>query len=391
MIKAAKIKRLSYAQFRRIALSEKPDVLLKLPKEAMPDEIPRSLLKEVDYQHRPMLENLIFEISSHKLNVMMSLAKELGMDVQDAVAFSNQSIDSEEFTLFKKASGELARSFVKNKKAGTFITPEAFKESFATTKVALNELRRRVGKNLNAKKILTEASKKARPEHLFALKNAINHLDDKREVVEKAVSAFFFICVSITSEHMVRNRTHIEESEAQAVQLYSSIEMMRDNLKDLCSNYFKKKVNSSQINQLKNEIILIENQINRLDIMISEDDLLLWLDVLVEACLSSGASGKSDSKTRSARLTLFYLLNKYCFIQEEGARQVAKNPFLRADPKKAIQFMLSSETFILKYFSEKRIETTSWFGASATSRIEDIGNLEQDLLNQMKRTAKKLG
>lgn len=391
MTNLANNKRLTYEQFRKIALSDTPDMLLKLSKDAMPDEIPRSLLKEVDYKHRPMLENLIFDISSHKLNLVMGLAKEMGQETQDAVTFAKAPVESEEFALFKQVSSELAHAYVKAKGQNKQISQAAFKQQFAHIKPALMELRHRIGANLNARTIITEARQKVGAQYLPLLEQSIEMLDFKRVTVEKSIGAFFFICISITAQHMAHNRAHIENAEREAEDLYASIRLMRDELNNLCSNYFKKKVNSAQVNQIKAEIIKTEEHIKSLDVVISEENLLLWLDVLVEASLSEESVRKSDSIIRSARLSLFFLLNKYCFLQEDGARQVAETPFLRADPKKTIQFMLSSEAFILKYFSEKRLEMSSWLGTSATSRIEDISNLEKDLLVQMKKSSKKLG
>lgn len=384
-------KRLTYEQFRRVALSSTPEALLKLPKDAMPDEIPRDLIKEVDYKHRPMLENLIFEVSSYKLNLMMGLSKDMGQEVQDAVTFAKAPVESEEFTLFQKVSGELARAYVESKRQEEPLSPQVFKKNFAHIKPRLTALRHRIGENYKARKVLVEAYQKSATQYQPLLKQSVQELDAKRAVVDKAIGAFFFICISITSQHMVRNRAHIEKAERDAEAFYTSIDLMRDELNNLCSNYFKKKVNANQINHIKAEVIQTEEQIKSLEVVVNEDDLLMWLDVMVEASLSSESARKSDSIIRSARLTLFYLLNKYCFLQEEGARQVAETPFLRTDPKKTIQFMLGSEAFILKYFAEKRLEVSSWMGASATSRIEDIGNLEADLLVQMKKSAKKLG
>lgn len=391
MTNPSSYKRLTYEQFRKMALSDRPEALRNLPKDLMPEDVPRSLIQEVDYQHRPMIENLIFEISSHRLNVMMSLSKDLGQAVQDAVTLSKASYDSEEFILFKKMSGELAHAYVRSKGEKKHVPSDRFKEEFSNIKPALLELRRRMGDNLQARQILTEACEKARPQYVSVLKQAIDMLDDNRATIDKAIGAFFFVCLSITAQHMNRNRTHIEKSEAHADKMYAAIEVRRESLKDLCSNYIKKKMNAAQVNKLKADIIQIEERIKQLEIIISEEDLLMWLDVLVEVSLNGESARKSDSLIRSARLSLFYLLNKYCFIQEEGARQIAKTPFVRSDPKKAIQFMLSSEAFILRYFSEKRLEMSSWLGGSATSRIEDIGVLEQDLISQMKKSAKKLG
>lgn len=384
-------KRLTYEQFRKIALSNTPEVLLKLPKDSMPDEIPRSLVKEVDYKHRPMMENLIFEISSHKLNLMMGLSKEMGQDAQDAVALAKAPVESEEFTLFQKFSGELARAYIESKRKHQHLSPELFKQKFAHIKPRLMALRHRIGANYKARKTLVEAYKKAATHYKPLLRQSVEELDTKRAVVDKSIGAFFFICISITAQHMARNREHIEKAERDAEAFYTSIDLMREELNHLCSNYFKKKVNIHQINHIKAEVIQTEEQIKALEVVINEDDLLMWLDVMVEASLSSESARKSDSIIRSARLTLFYLLNKYCFLQEEGARQVAETPFLRTDPKKTIQFMLGSEAFILKYFAEKRLEVSSWMGASAISRIDDIGDLEKDLLVQMKKSVRKLG
>ena len=67
-----------------------------------------------------------------------------------------------------------------------------------------------------------------------------------------------------------------------------------------------------------------------------------------------------------------------------------QNPFSQADPKKTIQFLLHSEQFILGYFARKKTSITAWLGGAAEDKIRDLGDIEGDLLAEMKKNKKKL-
>ena len=126
------------------------------------------------------------------------------------------------------------------------------------------------------------------------------------------------------------------------------------------------------------------------EIAISENDLTLWLDTIVDVSLHPFTREKSRKVVSDARVALYNLLNKYCMSQEGGAKQIARNPFLQIDAKQAIRFMLMSEQFILDYFSKKRNENTAWISDVAQVKMEDLDGLEKDLLDELKKSSKFL-
>jgi len=79
------------------------------------------------------------------------------------------------------------------------------------------------------------------------------------------------------------------------------------------------------------------------------------------------------------------LLNAFCEQQEAAAKKIARNPFVQADPKQAIEYMLISERFILDYFAKKRAEVIEWLGNAADNRLQTLEGLEANLGIEMKR------
>ena len=129
-------------------------------------------------------------------------------------------------------------------------------------------------------------------------------------------------------------------------------------------------------------------EINQAETVISENDLILWLDTIVEASLNKTSHTRVMKSLRTARISLYYLLNRFCKAQEESAIQIAQNPFIQVDPKEAIKFMLMSEKFILDYFTKKKNETTAWLSGAAENKIAELDELQKEILAELKRASR---
>ena len=132
------------------------------------------------------------------------------------------------------------------------------------------------------------------------------------------------------------------------------------------------------------------NEIKASEIVISESDLILWLDAIVEASLNDASRNRVIKSLRQARISLFYLLNKFCASQEASAIQIAKNPFIQVDPEKAIKFVLMSETFILNYFTKKKNTATAWLSGAAESKMVELDQLQKDILSELRKASKSM-
>lgn len=121
-----------------------------------------------------------------------------------------------------------------------------------------------------------------------------------------------------------------------------------------------------------------------LETPISEDDLLHWLDVLTDASLLV-AEEEWRNKAQRTRLLLYRLLNLYCLQQETSAQQVAGDPRSRVNAREAIDYYLSSERFILRYFSRKRQQVTLWLAGAARDKLGTLDRIRDAILSDYRR------
>ena len=94
------------------------------------------------------------------------------------------------------------------------------------------------------------------------------------------------------------------------------------------------------------------------------------------------------SKAQKTRLLLYRLLNVYCLQQETAAQQLASSPLVKANAKEAIGYYLSSERFILEYFSRKRQSVTLWLSGAASEKLSQLERVRDAILADYRRHAK---
>ena len=142
--------------------------------------------------------------------------------------------------------------------------------------------------------------------------------------------------------------------------------------------------------EVQQRIYDLVNEIKASEVVIAENDLILWLDAIVEASLNEESKQRVINSLRQARISLYYLLNKFCAAQEASALQIAQNPFIQVDPEKAIKFVLMSEQFILNYFTKKKNTATAWLSGAAESKIAELDQLQKDILIELRRASKSM-
>lgn len=120
------------------------------------------------------------------------------------------------------------------------------------------------------------------------------------------------------------------------------------------------------------------------EIYVDEDQLLNWLEVLVNTSLFADQA-IWQQRARNVRLLLYRLLNTYCLQQELAAEQVATRAVPGVNGHEAIRYFLKSEEFILGYFARKQREVTRWLGGAAESKLDQLEQTREALLAEYRR------
>ncbi|MEF8833797.1 MAG: hypothetical protein V5A42_02935 [Halofilum sp. (in: g-proteobacteria)] len=121
---------------------------------------------------------------------------------------------------------------------------------------------------------------------------------------------------------------------------------------------------------------------------VSEDDLMHWLDVLVNASLHVPQDQWRERAQRT-RLLLYRLMNVYCLQQEMAAHHVAVRATPGVNARQAIGYYLKSERFILNYFARKRQEVTLWLSGAADEKLGRLDQVRDAILADYRRNAQR--
>lgn len=383
-------RKLTLSQFREYVRRASPTQIAKLSVEQLPENIPENWVEDAPYETRHQVEELIFEANAYQINLAIELEAQFGAEINNALALSKQNGDSRSHVLFKRKVSQLVANYNASKKDPAILKSEDFNNLLGEVKRLLQDLRQEAGALSYARHLIEQRLLNAGPRFLAMFKDAIKKLTKRFVDIERSMNLYFYVSVMLSANEMNFVRDNIVQLDRKAHTVQTQLEAQREQLKKLQSNAISRHTKKHQITELQEEITEQITELKQYEVMISETDLLEWLDTVVEATLSGYVRKQAGSVIRTARLNLFGLLQKYCILQEEAARQVARNPFSQVDPKKSIQYMIKSEQFILDYFAKKKSTITSWLGGAAQSRIDNLNHLEKQLLGEMRKNMKRV-
>jgi hypothetical protein len=221
------------------------------------------------------------------------------------------------------------------------------------------------------------------------LKAVLEQLRVQLIPIHKMIISYYQTRLSINLCEMHHLKLKIQETER-------NILTIDDQVKKLSFDMEKFKSPWSKLAYKNDEVVSMQNQVNelfqmrkQLEVPIDENRLTRWLDSVVDIFIGPGTEDLANSKYADhAKRMIFFLLIKYCRQQENAAKDVAENPFIVINPEKAIDFLLSSEQFILYYFKNKRKAMASWVGVVVSERQATLDDIKKDLLVEMKKNIK---
>ena len=160
--------------------------------------------------------------------------------------------------------------------------------------------------------------------------------------VGKILSEYYILRLKVLARAIHQKRKLIEIREETTQMKQQELDDLQADLKEtqtLWNRTMKRKKTVDDTKDAQQRIYDLVNEIKSSEVVIAETDLTLWLDAIVEASLNEDSRDRVTKSLRQARISLFYLLNKFCASQEASAIQIAKNPFIQVDPEKAIKFV----------------------------------------------------
>lgn len=197
--------------------------------------------------------------------------------------------------------------------------------------------------------------------------------------------------MKLLSKIISEKKRTIEQQEHINAESKQELVLLREELektKRFWNRTVKRKATLEEEALVQNRIQELINDINQKETVISENDLILWLDTIADASLNERSQARATKSLRTARISLYYLLNRFCKGQEVSAIQIAQNPFIQVAPEQEIRYMLMSEQFILDYFTKKKNDKTAWLSGAAENKIAELNNLQKEILAELKRATR---
>jgi prefoldin subunit 5 len=367
-----------------------PDEIAKLPPEKLPENIPVEIVEDAPIYSRRPLEDLILAANSYHLQRRLDLQSRYGDEVVAALDRSKRASGTANVRVFKNKLKDLEEVFEQYRDSDERRHVDLLTSNVKHVNSLLMDVRTENAGISRDIQILKEQVAEL-PHEAEDFRRAINDLKAAHEGIEHLLAQYFLIRLQIINREMQEKNRRVNELDQEVQQIQAEIDVLREDL-ERSQTLWKRALQRGKANQegeaLQRRISQLVAEQKAKEVAISENDLTLWLDTIVDVSLHPFTREQARRVVAEARVALYNLLNRYCMMQEGSAMQIARNPFIQVDAKQAIRFMLLSEQFILDYFSNKRNENTAWISDVAQVKMEDLDHLEKDILSELKRSSR---
>ncbi|NNC67533.1 MAG: hypothetical protein HKN83_05835 [Gammaproteobacteria bacterium] len=383
---------LSLKQFIKLLQKLPPGRIAALPIEKLPNNIPADISEKIPMASRSAVDDLIMSANSFHLKRRMRDQESYGTEVVNALDKAKTASGSANLRVFKNKILLLVEMLQSAQRGTKKIGNDTFVKHITSINNLLIDVRSETINLLDSLSLLqrtkpaNDADKKRLAESIYILKKETNS-------VGKILSEYYILRLKVLARAIHQKRKLIETREETTQMKQQELDDLQADLKEaqtLWNRTMKRKKTIDETKEVQQRIYDLVNEIKASEVVIAESDLILWLDAIVEASLNDDSKQRVTNSLRQARISLFYLLNKFCASQEASAIQIAKNPFIQVDPEKAIKFVLMSETFILNYFTKKKNTATAWLSGAAENKIVELDQLQKEILTELRKASKSM-
>jgi len=383
---------LSLQQFLKLLQTLSPGRISELPIEKLPNNIPADISEKVPMASRSAVDDLIMEANSFHLRLRMRDADTYGDRIVAALDKAKTTSGSANLRVFKNKILLLV-DILQSVQRGT---KKVSNDTFVTHINAINSLLIDVRSETISLHESLACLEKANPineDDTKRFNNSILLIRKSTTSVSKILSEYYILRLKVLARAIHHKRNQIESYEEIVQTKQLDLDTLRADLEEtqsLWKRTMKRKQTKDETKEIQQRIYDLVNEIKSSEVVISENDLILWLDAIVEASLNEESKVRVVKSLRQARISLYYLLNKFCAAQEASALQIAQNPFIQVNPEKAIKFVLMSEQFILNYFTKKKNTATAWLSGAAENKIAELDQLQKDILVELRKASKTI-
>ena len=383
---------LSLQQFLKLLQTLPPARISELPIEQLPNNIPADISEKIPIASRSAVDDLIMAANSFHLKRRMRDQETYGDQLVSACDKAKTTTGSANLRVFKNKILLLVDMLQAAQRGTRKVGNATFVKHIGAINNLLIDVR---SETISLHESLTtlENIKAVNDDDKKRFESSVKLLRKQTLSINKILSEYYILRLKVLARAIHQKRKLIETREETIQTKQQQLDMLRADLQEaqsLWKRTMKRKQTKDETKEVQQRIYDLVNEIKASEVVIAESDLILWLDAIVEASLNEDSKQRVTKSLRQARISLYYLLNKFCAAQEASALQIAQNPFIQVDPEKAIKFVLMSEQFILNYFTKKKNTATAWLSGAAESKIAELDQLQKDILVELRRASKSM-
>ncbi len=375
---------ISETVFRRLVARMSARDLRRLPVERLPRSIPVDMVDcQIEPDKHAVLNELAWHVAERDLAGRREAGENLDATVRDALEAA-EAAGTHAAPELERLTARLARAW----REGDFRSDalSASNQELERARTRAREISEEVGRLYRAlamldQPIVADAQLQAR------ISDARLHARKTLGTLETALGRFELFQVDIAQGDMRVRREHCDYQLARRRELEEQIRVVEEKLQrpsGLWRRLISPRLARQQREALRERLERLTRQRDGFDVLVSEDDLMNWLDVLVNASLHVPRE-QWRQRAQRTRVLLFRLLNLYCLQQETAAHEIALRAVPGVNGREAIGYYLNSERFILGYFARKRKEVTLWLAGAADDKLDRLDRVRQAILADYRR------
>ncbi|MGM0563203.1 MAG: hypothetical protein ACQES2_02640 [Pseudomonadota bacterium] len=371
--------------FKKMVHTISLDDLRQLPPAKLPREIPQDILRGIEGERREILDELLFEANSHHVSERLALEQVFGSELipaLDRVKTQADGIVSPAFVAEVERLETLVEDQVNRPNNKTEDLIQAHIAEMRPSIVDANSERQKLNEHCEMLRKGFHLSGQYQPD----FKEAIAAIREQLHVLDHWLSRFNQARLRIVSREIDHKTREVVEKSRRLNDIYFEIEEINKRIKTSSEamGLHGDKINQNHfIQELRNELQLMDSLKPQYDIIIPEEDLTQWMDVVIDAYVTDLGDETLEKAMKAAQESLFTLLKRYCEAQNDAAQQVATREFTTLDRDANMRYMLETERFVLKYFKHKEVDIKGWgVDQDTLARLEKFEAMVLDVIRE---------
>ncbi len=380
----SRTRQIPLAEFRRLITTIPSRELARVPPESLPDHIPLDLIENAPPDVAATIETLIFQRQSSVMHDLNTLRDRLGEEAVGAydMAALPRTTASIRALLEKLRDIQQRLRHDSDSKTTTLSPQEALDELEALASLA-NDVSDYYRKLLAARKALRKSVRQHDADLLSFLKKIDRKLRRRcalhRNVLDQYHSQKLAVTVQVMRDFRERILIHDKALKEQAARR----QLLEQRLQDVQRKARQFPANTGfrhLLERLRDELDALQRQQRVLPIPLGEEDLELWLDVIVDHRLLRSERDTMERLQQRAESLYLFLLRHYYKLQTKQQPAQRQHQGRQADKDADSNYSSHARHFLTHYFRSREQSGITPYWVPEIYRLENLRQLEKALV-----------